>query len=235
VTAPLSSANPGVALAKTAGPVRYSYSDLESLMTAYLGQFKACMRTASAEIAIGTSNDGAWDPKGANYYAPDARGKDWASFIDVVTGSAPAGLTISGASDMEPQFAGSMVQALAWKSNYLAGSSTRRFVFNGSADGCPVSWTTRGRCDRGWTASGLYSLAGGSRTRALPQVYFGAMATQWAMIDATGGGAIRFVGALQQPTVSGSLSAAQSWVALDRAVSSVSRTPVPRTVVSLLG
>ena len=54
------------------------------------------------------------------------------------------------------------------------------------------------------------------------------------LIDATGGGHLDFVGVLQQPTVSGVLSAGQSWVALYRALSSIGRT-LPRTAVSLIG
>jgi hypothetical protein len=226
--------NPGVSLAKTASTVRYNYTELESLLSAYLARFSACAGGRSAEIAIGTNNDGVWHSSEPNYYAPTARGKDWADFIAVVSGGAPAGLTIAGANDMEPGFDGSMSQTIAWKNAYVARTDLG-FVFNGSADGCPVTWTKGGHCAKGWTAAGLYSLASGTRTRALPQIYFGAMATQWAMIDATGGHGIRFVGALQQPTVTGSLSAGQAWTALTRAVSSVTRTPVPRVAVSLIG
>jgi hypothetical protein len=234
VTPPLGPGNAGVALAKTNPTVRYAYADLQELIGAYLVSFAQCSGGRTAEVAVGTSNSGAWDPAGANYYAPADRGKDWAGFVQALADAAPKGITVAGAGDFEPGFAGTEAQVETWKQNYLV-TTTTEFIFNGSADGCPVTWTRNGTCSRGWTAGQLYRLASGSRTRALPQIYFGAMATQWAMIDATGGGGIRFVGALQQPTVSDSLSAAQSWVALSRAVSAVSTTAVPREVVTLLG
>jgi len=234
ITPPLSAATPGVAIAKTSPTVRYTYTDLESLLTIYLQNFASCSGGRSAEIAVGTNNEGDWDPTSPTYYSPVARGSDWASFIALLDGVAPK-LHVVGANDIEPgfEFGSAQTQAIAWKKAYMANPNVE-FVFNGSADGCPVTWTTHGRCAKGWTASGLYGLASGPRTRALPQVYFGAMATQWAMIDATGGGRISFVGSLQQPTVAGGLSAAQSWTALNRALSAIGRT-LPRRVVSLLG
>ena len=227
--------NPGVSVTKTATTVRYSYDELRSLILTYLQQFSSCSSGGAAEIAVGTNNEGDWDPTSSTYYAPTARGTDWATFIAGLNGVAPPKLHVVGANDIEPgfEFGSTQAQAIAWKKAYVANPNVQ-FVFNGAADGCPVTWTTHGTCAKGWTASGLYGLASGTRTRALPQVYFGAMATQWAMIDATGGGHISFVGSLQQPTVTGVLSAAQSWTALSRALSAIGRT-LPRRVVGLIG
>jgi hypothetical protein len=145
----------------------------------------------------------------------------------------PPGVTIAGADDLEAGFFSTEPQAEQWKSAYLANTAAS-LVYNGSADFCPKTWTAGAACNFGWTYQKLYSLAGGARTEVLPQVYLGYMATEWAEIDRTGGGALHFVGALTEHALaSGTLTPVQGYTALVRAVSSVTTRAVDARVADI--
>ena len=159
--------------------------------------------------------------------------------------AAPAGLTVVGANDIEStDFSGTEAQAVQWEQAYLAVDNTAgavgNLIYNGSADGCPSSLgVTHQTCANGWTQADYYQLThglGATRLQALPQVYNGAQPVQWANIDATGGGAIRFAGSLTEngvcptgsaPGCNGLTSATptQGWRALYKAVATVVAHP----------
>jgi hypothetical protein len=211
----------GVQVSKTG--VNVLYGDLVTALNTYLAAFVA--HGGSGTVAIATNNDAQdWTA-----YPATQRGQDWAD--KVVDAIAPhAGVSIAGADDIEGQFFSTEPQAEQWETAFL-GATSADLIFNGSADGCPITWTTGGTCDFGWTQAQYYRLATGvehaSRTYALPQVFRGALATQWAMIDKTGGRGIRFLGSLTQHALASStLTATQGWAALRRAVSSVTSTSI---------
>jgi hypothetical protein len=216
----------GVALTGTDTPI--SYANLVAALNSYVAGFGSA--GGKGTVAIGTSNSAEdW-----TNYSGTARGSDWAhKVVDQIT--APTGVTIAGADDIEPGF-GTMKEsdAKAWETAFLAADAHVTLYFNGSADGCPKTWTPRATCAHGWTEAQLYALATGSRTLALPQVYFGYMATQWAEIDATGGGHLRFAGVLSEYVDdSGTSTPAQSFVALSRAVASVTATRIGSVVADI--
>jgi hypothetical protein len=213
--------NDGTGVALTVIDRRISYPNLTAAINAYLDGFASA--GGHGVVALGTNNGGDF----ANFPAQD-RGFAWAGFVDSV--AAHPGVTIAGANDIEPGFASTEAQAEAWETAFL-GATGADLVFNGSADGCPITWTTGRTCDFGWTEKQLYRLATGvgnsSRTMALPQIFVGAQATQWAMIDKTGGSGIRFAGSLtEHPLDGGTLTRGQGWTALLRAVSAVTTTSI---------
>jgi hypothetical protein len=218
----------GVLLSGTS--VTLTYAALVTAMNAYVTGFVDA--GGSGTIAIGTNNDA----NNWTAYTASARGADWANkVIDQIITSPE--VTIAGADDIEPAFFSTEAQAEQWETAFL-GATSAGLVFNGSADGCPKTWTSGATCAFGWTAKQLYRLATGvghpARTKALPQIYHGYMATQWAMIDKTGGGGIHFAGSLTEHALSsGTLTPAQGWTALRRAVSSVATTSVGSVVADI--
>jgi hypothetical protein len=150
--------------------------------------------------------------------------------------TAPAGVTVIGANDLEAAFVSTEPQAETWKAAFLARmpGTGIALVYNGSADFCPQTRSRNAGCAYGWTDQKLSALAGGTRTEVLPQIYFGYMATQWAMVNTAGGGHLRFLGALTEYGMNhGTLTPGQGWVALQRAMSSVTRTAVGRLVADI--
>lgn len=107
-----------------------------------------------------------------------------------------------GASDIEGGFFSTEAQAEAWEAAYLTAATTKKIIFNGSADGCPTGYGATGKtCAFAWTQANYYKLAGGmdpSRIQGLPQVYLPGQADQGANIDATGAKNIVFAGALTE-------------------------------------
>jgi hypothetical protein len=211
----------GVQLSGTS--VNLTYPELVTALNAYVTGFVKAGGTGT--IAIGTNNDADdWTS-----YPATERGTDWATEVIEQIPDTPE-ITIAGADDIEPGFFSTERQAERWETAFLAATDAD-LVFNGSADGCPKTWTPGATCAFGWTAKQLYALATGvghpARTTALPQVFFGFMATQWAMIDKTGGAGIRFAGSLTEHALNrNTLTAAQGWTALRRGVSSVTTTSI---------
>jgi hypothetical protein len=220
----------GVVLSATTR--KLTYGELVTALEGYMDGFASGGHTGT--VAVGTNN-GADD---WTHYPAHDRGADWATKVvrPLAVYAAAKHVTVIGADDIEAGFFSTIGQAEQWKAAFLAnmpGSGTA-LVYNGSADFCPKTWTRGAACNFGWTEHRVYGLAGGSRTVVLPQVYLGYMATQWAMINATGGGRLRFLGALtEHGLASGTLTPGQGWVALQRAMSSVTRTGVGHRVADI--
>ena len=219
----------GVALTVTGA--RITYAQLRHAIQGYLVGFGS---VPGATIAVATNND-ANDWTG---YPAAARGADWADqVIDQLV--APTGVAVVGADDIEAGFFSTEAQAQAWETAYLGAATTKTLIYAGSADGCPTTFgATHKTCSFGWTQAQYYSLAGGtdaSHIRALPQIYVPGQAVQWAEIDATGGDAISFAGALTEhaacPTASSpgcafaALPSGQGWAALYHSLSALFATP----------
>ena len=217
----------GVSLTETVKTVRLTYLELVSRLQRYIDAFADCGNGKPATIAIGTNNDGAWDPHGDNYYKPGDRGHDWAyNVVNLLTSA--EGVTAIGANDIEPGFASTEAQALTWEKSYLGAANTKRLVFNGSADGCPDAFgATSAFCARDYTQRGLYQLATyRGQVIAVPQVYGPSMAAQWANIDRVGGGRMRFGGVLTEHALApDQYTPANGWTALYWALASVGRAP----------
>lgn len=218
----------GVRLTATRTDV--SYATVVKAVTAYAAAY--AQAGGRGMIAVATNNDGlsatSW-----NTYSAAERGRDWADrVVDAIT--PPAGVRIAAADDIEPGFLSTRAQAQAWETAYL-GATSHVLFFIGSADGCPTTFGRPGAtCNFGWTEQQIHNLAhNGTRIMALPQVFSVAQAAQWANIDATGGTRLTFAGSLTGHAAdpAGSFTAAQGWVALRRAISSVVAQPsVPRAV-----
>jgi hypothetical protein len=218
----------GVVLSATSRYV--SNAALVKAVNAYTDGYRSKQRLgAPVTIAIGANNDmtvnsstGAiWAHQVVNPVAAHAAGR--------------SGMSIAGANDIEPGFRADAAHSRAWLSGYLHATS-RKFVFNGSADGC--NWTTvRGRCNNGWTAADMYYLSGGaspSRIVSLPQIYNHTMAQQWKYISLTGvvnkhprvkfGGPLTELTACQQAGGCGSFGGHTAWNTLWSAIRSDART-----------
>jgi hypothetical protein len=194
-----------------------SYADLVTDLKAYVTGYTNNQRpSAPATIAIATNND---------IDVSRSSGRSFANnIIDPVRRYAQRfpGITIAGSDDMEPGFRATYTQTRHWMQGYLLATSAP-FVFSGSADGC--SWYgPSGSCNNGWTARGLYFLAGGAaplRMINLPQIYNTTMAEQWRYISLTGvnagrprinfGGALTEWTACRQAGTCGSLTAVTAW------------------------
>ena len=233
VTGPeLSTDNPGVTLTETSAPspVRLTYLDLVNVLDSYLAGFAKCAHGTAATIAIGTNNDGAWDPDGSDYYSPEARGSDWAGSVLNMLGS-QTGITLVGANDIEAGFASTQDQAQAWEDSYLTAAIPGRdhLIYNGSADGCPDGFgQIRQGCANGWTQQGIYNLAyNAGQVSVLPQIYGPSDAAKWANINKTGGNGLVFAGVLTQHQLDPSTyTPASGWTALTYAIDTLPQTGV---------
>ncbi|MGI8678042.1 MAG: hypothetical protein ACR2LX_05020 [Jatrophihabitans sp.] len=211
---------PGVVLSTT--DTRLTDAQLVTLLSQYLDGY-AQAGGSSATVAIGTNSDGDFST-----FTAQAKGTDWATnVVAPLRSHAAAGITVVGADDIESGFAATEAQAQQWENAYLAATSAA-LIFNGSANGCPVAYGDTVGCDAGWSLADYNSLAGGSnqRIQALPQIYNADQAVQWANIDAVRGGSIVFAGSLSEHAIDAStLTPAQSWAALQHALSTVVPSP----------
>ncbi len=204
----------------TAGIRFVTYASMVKDLETYVDGYATKQRpSAPVTLAIATNNDiDVSRSSGANFAN---------KVIDLVAAYARKypGITIAGSDDMEPGFLAGYAATKAWLGGYL--SATRApFVFTGSADGCG-STAPGGRCNNGWTMSGLYYLAAGAdpiQTLNLPQVYNTTMAQQWRYISLTGvqalqpkinfGGALTEWTACHQARSCGSLTGNSAWTAM---------------------
>jgi hypothetical protein len=242
----LSRANPGVRLTVPDRPVRLTYPQVRAAVDAYTQGFSSCS-TAAVTVAVGTNSSG------GNYSAYTAvdQGADWANeVVDKLT--ARAQMEIVGANDIEASFGSTYAQAAAWVTSYLAATTSRtsQLVYAGSADACPVTYGTTAECvdaagqvGPDWTRANYVSLTHGlapTRITALPQVYYGYQAVQWANIDVTArasGGGIVFAGVLtENASACGAdcaMKPSQGWAALQHALSTVVTAPSIPVVTDL--
>ncbi len=208
----------GVVLSATS--TYLSNAQVVTALKAYLDGYASTQRpNAPATIAIGTNND---------MTVSAVTGRIWAQQVinPLMTYARKyPNMSIVGANDIEPGFIGTVAASTAWVQGFL-GATTARFVFNGSADGC--GWTTTGtRCNNGWSAAALQSLAGGlapTRILALPQIYNSTMSKQWKYISLTGvvagrtrinfGGPLTEFTACQQAGSCSSMTNNSAWSAL---------------------
>jgi hypothetical protein len=204
------------------------YAGLVTALDSYVAAYGTGRDTGA--VLIGTSNSADdW-----THYTGTMRGADWWRKV-VSQVSAPAGVSVVGASDIEPGFGtGKVSDAVKWKAAYQ-GTGYRPFVFNGSADGCPVDFGAPDKtCANGWTERDLLALAGGQNTEALPQIYDSRQAIQWANIYQTGeliSEQFDFLGALTENAVDGTYPADQGWAALHNAGSAYNnRVQIPNVV-----
>jgi hypothetical protein len=221
----------GVVLSTT--PRYITYTALSRAVIAYVqGYHSAQHRDAPVTVAVGTNND---------LQTSASTGWLWARQVVQPAHRVARhyqGITVAGATDIEPGFRVGPGGSRAWVSGFLHATKAP-LIFNGSADGCsPVQ--PGSRCAHGWTARDLAWVAGAASPRrisALPQVYNYTMADQWAMISLTalrdGNRALRFHGPLTEnaacrgekncPTM-GSLAA---WQALRNSLSLLGPVSLP--------
>jgi hypothetical protein len=236
----LSPANPGVRLTGLVPPVRLSYPQLVTAVDAYTQGYTSC-GSGNVTVALGTNNSGS-----SPGYPAAAKGLDWAD--KVVDMLAPhAQVTLTGANDIEASFGGTQADALAWETNYLNATSSN-LVYTGSADNCPSTFGSTADCGAAagqaagpnWTRASYAYLAHGlspSRITALPQIYYGSQAVQWANINATAGNAIVFAGALtENASACGAdcaMTPGQGWAALYHSISTNLTAPKIPVVTDL--
>jgi hypothetical protein len=247
--APLSTTDPGVALALSSGPVRLTYAELVTAVQAYLSGFTtACGAPASARIAVGTSNSGNFTdttvPANPVYPAAE-RGTEWfTKVVQPLQSTAPAGVHVIGANDIEngtpdgDGFDDNVTRAQQWETAWFGATSTT-LVFNGAASGCPSTYGATGGCNDTWTQAQFYGLArgtgaGAGNVQVLPQIYYSTQAVQWANIDRVGGGGLTFVGSLTEHALDpATFTPSAGWAALRHAISTFQAPPAGLRAVDL--
>ncbi len=207
--------------------MRLTYLELVSRLQRYIDAFADCGNGKPATIAIGTNNDGAWDPHGDNYYKPADRGHDWAyNVVNLLTSA--EGVTAIGANDIEPGFASTEAQALTWEKSYLGAANTNAW----SSTGRPTAARTRSarpaRSAPATTPSAASTswppiTAGSSRSRR-------STARAWPPSGRTStgsaAGSMRFGGVLTEHALApDQYTPANGWTALYWALASVGRAP----------
>jgi hypothetical protein len=229
-----------------AGGVRLSATDIwvtyPQLVTAiegYIDGYSACRALGTrVTIAVGTNSDGDF-----SHYNAGQRGADWGKLVvtPLQHHRTNSSISVIGANDIEAGFDATELQAEQWITAYL-GHAAGRFVYNGSADGCPTNLGATGISCYAirdvdfpaqlhvWTQRQYYRMAhliSPDRIVALPQIYFTTQAGQWANIDRTGGGHITFIGSLTEIAAAGpagSFSAGQGWATLWQQLSTSTHT-----------
>jgi hypothetical protein len=227
----LTPASPGVRLTVLNPPVRLSYAQLRTSVDAYTLGYTLC-GPGKVTVAVGTNNDGA-----ASGYPAATKGADWGNeVLDKLT--VRPQVTLAGAIDIEASFGGTAADAATWETSYL-GATTANLVYAGSADNCPSTFGSTADCGAvagqsgpNWTRAHYANLTHGlrpGRITALPQVYYGYQAVQWANINVTAGNAITFAGALtENASACGAdcaMTPGQGWAALFHAISTNVATP----------
>jgi hypothetical protein len=236
----LSPANPGVRLTTQSSAVRLTYPQLRTAIDAYTLGISSC-GSGNVTVALGTNNSG-----GSATYAAATQGTDWANEVldKLIVRSQ---VTLTGANDIEASFGGTQADALAWETNYLNATSSN-LVYTGSADNCPSTFGSTADCGAAsgqapganWTRASYAYLAHGlspSRITALPQIYYGSQAVQWANINATAGNAIVFAGVLtENASACGAdcaMTPSQGWAALYHSISTNVTAPKIPVVTDL--
>ena len=226
----LSPANPGVRLTVQSSAVRLSYPQLRTALDAYTLGYSTCSPT-NGTVAIGTNTSGV-----SGDYPAAAKGTDWANEVVDKLVVRPR-VTLAGADDVEASFGDTAVAAATWETSYLAGT-TSNLVYTGSADNCPVTFGSAADCGAvsgqsgaNWTRANYAFLTQGlapGRITALPQIYYGYQAVQWANIDVTAGDAITFAGvSTENASACGAdcaMTPSQGWAALYHSISTVVTT-----------
>ncbi|WP_375474650.1 fibronectin type III domain-containing protein [uncultured Jatrophihabitans sp.] len=206
-----------------------TYAQLVSAIEAYLVGYSAGERyNAPTIVAVGTNND---------LSVSRAQGRAWAQLVVAPLAAFARGhtkrITVAGANDIEPGFSAAPAATRGWLAGYLAAGSAK-FVYNGSADGCPTV-AGKSKCNNGWTTTDLHWLAGAAspkRIIALPQIYNAAMPWQWQVISAVHNQRLAFGGPLTehhacaQARSCGSLTSPQAWKRLFAALRSSAVTTV---------
>ena len=148
-----------------------------------------CRRSSSfrLQIGMGTSTS---TIDGRTHSWLREHGRRWAEKVREAANWAnrhyPKAVQIYAAWYAEPSWSGSS-KANAWMHGYDVAFPRRRALFaNFSADGCPTSSATNGRCNNGWRQANLWHLAWQhDPALPIPQIYAtsGVNAKQWQLID----------------------------------------------------
>ena len=214
---------------------RITYPDVVRAVRSYIASWHRCAPASPpVTIAVGTNSDGNW-----TQYPAAARARDW--WRDVVRPSEsalPAGFTVAGASDIEPEFTATPPELDAWIVKYTTSADHPLIEF-GTVDGCPP---TPGQSDvecspvpvdggpryQAWDQEEAYNIAHGDAPgliQVLPQIGSVNEAVQWQNVDITGeevlGGTIDFIGVLNDHSAdpAASLTVDQGWAYLYRQLS----------------
>lgn len=235
----LSPSNPGVRLTNQSSVVRLSYPQLRRALDAYTLGVSSCA-VGNVTVAIGTNSSGFSDA-----YPASVKGADWADEVMDKLVVRPQ-VTLTGANDIEASFGDTQANAVIWETSYL-GATSSNLVYSGSADSCPTSFGSTADCGAAagqsgpsWTRADYANLAyrlSPGRITALPQVYYGSQAVQWANINVTAGRAIVFAGVLTENASACGLDCAmtpgQGWAALYHSLSTTVTTPSIPVVTDL--
>jgi hypothetical protein len=238
----LSAGSPGVRLTTSTSAVRLTYPQLTTVLNAYTQGVADCT-SATVTVAVGTNSSGV-----SAAYPAAAKGADWASEVLNQLTAHPQ-VILAGANDIEASFGDSAGNAAIWEASYLAATA-HDLVYTGSADNCPATFGSSADCGSAvgqsgpaWTRANYASLAHGlwpARITALPQIYYGSQAVQWANINATAvatGVPIVFAGMLTENAAACGpdcdMAPGQGWAALYHGLSTTITSPIIPVVTDL--
>jgi hypothetical protein len=189
------------------GAPNLSAAQISNLVKDFIRGYAYCRNSSSYRllIGVGTSNS-TMDARSTAWLRN--HGKTWASMVNQLATWANRFYPMTqvyGAWDAEPSWSTSD-KAHQWMYGYDVLYPARRALYaNFSADGCPTSSATNGRCNNGWSQSAVWHLAWEHNpSLTIPQIYAtsGVNARQWQLIDEWAthnrGDGIWFYGVLSQ-------------------------------------
>ena len=200
----------------TFGAGNISNGAIEAVAEAFSHGYTGCHNASTVlTLGIGTNN---------NISVTYTGGQPWANVVKAVnTSNASHGyeydVIVEGANDIEPGFGGASA-ARSWAQGF-ASVPGYRYIDFGSADGCPASGSGNGSCNNGWTEDDEWYVSWGNPAadNPVPQIFYSAMAHQWATISLYGathkGSAVYMAGPGDEHELDTStLTSSQAWTDL---------------------
>jgi hypothetical protein len=170
------------------GAPNLSVGQIGNLVKEFIRGYGYCRNSSSYRllIGVGTSNS-TMDARSTAWLRN--HGKAWASMVNQLATWANRFYPMTqvyGAWDAEPSWS-TYDKAHQWMYGYDILYPARRALYaNFSADGCPTTSATNGRCNNGWNQSAVWHLAWEHNpSLTIPQIYAtsGVNARQWQLID----------------------------------------------------
>jgi hypothetical protein len=167
--------------------VSITNSQIEAATENFSKGYWTCARndgdtTTILDLGIGTNN--------SYQDVSQAGGAAWINVVSVVQNYNKAQgyyaqVKMYAANDMEPGF-GSAAATINWVHG-VTSISGLDYLNYGSADGCPQTSSSNGACNNGWNQYDVWYVSNGpTQGHPIPEIYYPAQASQWAMLSLYG-------------------------------------------------
>jgi hypothetical protein len=197
--------------------VSITNGQIEAATESFSKGYYTCARskgdtTTILHLGIGTNN--------SFQDVSQAGGAAWIKVVSVVQNSNKshgyyAQVHMYAANDMEPGFGGAAA-TINWVHG-VTSISGLDYLNYGSADGCPQTSSNNGACNNGWNQYDVWYVSNGpTQGHPIPEIYYPAQASQWAMLSLYGaqhqGRRMNIWGPLDEYVLNTSTNtAAQAW------------------------